>query len=54
MLGQIMRHMTDQVIPLGLYYNAGPIMIGNRLVNVTAGGAVSTPAWNAEQWDIRQ
>jgi peptide/nickel transport system substrate-binding protein len=53
-LGQIMRHMTDNVIPLGLYYQAGPIMIGNRLVNVTAGGAISTPAWNAEQWDIRQ
>jgi peptide/nickel transport system substrate-binding protein len=52
-LAQITRLMTDQVIPLGLYYNAGPIMIGNRLVNVTAGGTISTPSWNAEQWDVR-
>ncbi|HZT05798.1 MAG TPA: peptide ABC transporter substrate-binding protein [Chloroflexota bacterium] len=52
-LAQIVHHMTDQVIPIGLFYNAGPIMIGNRLLNVGAGGSQATPAWNAEQWDVR-
>ncbi len=52
-LAQIVHHMTDQVIPVALFYNAGPVMIGNRLVNVTAGGPIATPGWNAEQWDLR-
>jgi peptide/nickel transport system substrate-binding protein len=52
-LGQIIRHMTDQVIPLGIFYNAGPIMIANRLQNVSSGGAGATPAWNAHLWDVR-
>jgi hypothetical protein len=52
-LGQIVHHMTDQAIPVGLFYNVAPVMIGNRLQNVTAGGPSSGPAWNANEWDIR-
>jgi peptide/nickel transport system substrate-binding protein len=54
-LGEIMHHLTDQVIPLGMFYNAQPTMIGSRLINVGpgGGGAGSTPAWNAHDWDLR-
>jgi peptide/nickel transport system substrate-binding protein len=53
-LSGIIHHMTDQVIPLGMFYNAQPAMIGNRLVNVGPGGATTaTPAWNSAQWDVK-
>jgi peptide/nickel transport system substrate-binding protein len=52
-LGQIMHHMTDQVIPLGMFYNTQPTMIANRLQNVTPGGSGATPAWNSYAWDLR-
>ena len=52
-LGDIIHHMTDQVIPLGMFYNAAPTMIGNRLINVGPGGSAVTPAWNAHEWDLR-
>jgi peptide/nickel transport system substrate-binding protein len=52
-LGEITRHMTDQVIPLGMFYNAQPTMIGARLVNVGPGGAAVPPSWNVHEWDLR-
>jgi hypothetical protein len=52
-LGDIVHQMTDQVTILGLWYNTEPVMIGNRLVNVTARDAgVATEAWNAHDWDV--
>ncbi len=52
-LGEIIHHMTDQVIPIGLFYNASPTMISNRLVNVGPGGASVPPSWNVQEWDVR-
>jgi peptide/nickel transport system substrate-binding protein len=52
-LGDITHHMTDQVIPLGIFYNAQPTMIANRLVNVGPGGSSVPPAWNVQEWDVR-
>ena len=52
-LSQITRHMTDQVIPLGMFYNTQPTMIANRLLNVGPGGSSVTPAWNSHAWDVR-
>jgi peptide/nickel transport system substrate-binding protein len=52
-LGEIIAHLTDQVIPLGMFYNAQPTMIGARLVNVGPGGATVPPAWNVHEWDLR-
>ncbi|HZT08511.1 MAG TPA: ABC transporter substrate-binding protein [Chloroflexota bacterium] len=51
-LGQIVHHMTDQVIPLALFHNAQPTIIANRLVNLRGQGSEGTYAWNAEQWDV--
>lgn len=54
-LAQIERHMTQQVIVTGLFYNVETVLIGNRIRNVTGrtGREDSTQAWNAEQWDTR-
>jgi len=50
---QIMRHVTEQVVWLDLFYDAQPILISRRLKNVTASsaeGALET--WNGPDWDI--
>lgn len=53
-LAEIVRHMTDQVTVMGLWYNTESIMIGKRLRNVTnkkTGNAFQ--AWNAHEWDVQ-
>jgi peptide/nickel transport system substrate-binding protein len=52
-LAGIVHHMTDQVVPVGIYYNVDPTVIANRLVNVAPGAQSSTPAWNSYDWDVR-
>jgi peptide/nickel transport system substrate-binding protein len=52
-LGQIVHHITDQVVMMGLYYLASPTVMHNRLVNVDSGGDRATQAWNAQEWDVR-
>jgi peptide/nickel transport system substrate-binding protein len=53
-LREIVHHMTDQVIIIGLWYNTEPVFIGNRVVNVTVRDAgPTTEAWNAHEWDVR-
>jgi peptide/nickel transport system substrate-binding protein len=52
-LGQIMRHMTDQVVPLGLFYDAQSVLVANRIRNVVGGSAQGTYAWNAHEWEVR-
>lgn len=53
-LGQIVHHMTDQLTAMGIYYNTEPVMIGNRLMSVTARDVgETTEAWNAHEWELR-
>jgi peptide/nickel transport system substrate-binding protein len=52
-LAQLMHHITDQLIIMGIFYNVAPSLIGNRLVNVTPGGERATQAWNAHLWDVK-
>lgn len=52
-LGQIVRHMTEQLNVMGLFYSTEPTMIGNRVKNVTARKVSATQAWNAHEWDVR-
>jgi peptide/nickel transport system substrate-binding protein len=52
-LGDIVHHMTDQLPLLGLFYNSQPMMIGNRLVNVTGRRGEGTETWNAHEWDVK-
>jgi peptide/nickel transport system substrate-binding protein len=50
-LGQVVRHMTDQLIVLPLFYDTKSSMRSNRLRNVTGLGDESTQAWNAHLWE---
>lgn len=52
-LGKVLHHLTDKVVPIPLFYDASTAMISNRLQNVTARkGRNSTEAWNVEAWDV--
>ncbi len=51
--GQIVHHMTDQLVWMGLFHQAEPTMIANRLQNVMARNQGSTQAWNAHEWDVK-
>lgn len=46
-LGQIINHVTDQLVLLPFFYEASPLMIGNRMKNVTI-----VPTWNSHEWDV--
>ena len=50
---QAVRHITDFVVELPLYYDVQPALIANRLVNVYPAGGTSQTAWNAHEWDVR-
>lgn len=53
-LGQMVQHMTDNVVILGLFFIAEPALITNRLVNVPSiKGAESMHTWNVHEWDLR-
>jgi len=47
-LAQIIRHMTDQLVVMGLYFTPNATGVSNRLRNVPT----SNP-WNAHEWDVR-
>jgi peptide/nickel transport system substrate-binding protein len=49
-LAQIVIHLSDRVIMLGLFYTNEPTLIATRLQNVTARPPNSTQAWNAHEW----
>jgi peptide/nickel transport system substrate-binding protein len=46
-LRNVIRHMTDQLNIMTLYYNASPTMVSSRMVNVGP-----DPTWNAHEWDV--
>jgi peptide/nickel transport system substrate-binding protein len=50
--GQIIRHMTSQVVWLGLYYRTEPTLYAKRIKNFSAGPQGYTQAWNAHLWDL--
>jgi peptide/nickel transport system substrate-binding protein len=49
----VIHHMTDQAIVLGLFYDMDSTVIADRLVNVGPRQLGSTQARNTEQWDVR-
>jgi ABC-type transport system substrate-binding protein len=52
--GQIVHHITDQLLCLPLYYTVTSTMIASRLLNVPARVPMDyTVTWNAAEWDIR-
>jgi len=53
-VGEIVHHISDQLVVMGLVYDAQATMIANRLVN--ANGNVPTDGaatWNVHDWDVR-
>lgn len=50
-LGEVMRHLTDQVVIMGLFYSMEPTMMANRLTGLRARHLLGTQAWNAHEWD---
>jgi peptide/nickel transport system substrate-binding protein len=51
-VGQIVHHMSAQLVPLPLFYDANPVLISDRVKNVTARKGGSTEVWNVEAWDL--
>lgn len=49
-MGQIVRHMSENLPIMGILYNTSVILHGNRLLNIKGGGG---GAWNAHEWDVR-
>jgi peptide/nickel transport system substrate-binding protein len=51
--GQIVHHLTDQLIPIPTFHDGNPTIVGGRMknvaVDVSSGG---TNTWNAHEWDI--
>jgi len=52
-LGQILHHMSDQLVIMGVLYNTSPTLVSNRVLNLGAGGQGATQAWNAHEWDVK-
>ncbi len=48
-LRQIVRHISDQLIMMGLTYEASSFLITNRLKGFT----IVNPGWNAQAWEMR-
>jgi peptide/nickel transport system substrate-binding protein len=51
-LGRVIHHMTDQLVVMGLFYDAQSGLVANRIQNVTGGGGNATQTWNAHEWDV--
>jgi peptide/nickel transport system substrate-binding protein len=52
-LGQIIRHVADQVTLVGLHYNPQPGAISDRVLNVGTEWPAVFITWNAYEWDVR-
>ena len=51
-VGDIVHHMTDQVLVLDQFYDATPTATSSRMANVPSKLARSTTnSWNAQDWD---
>jgi len=48
--GQIVRHFGEQLPVLSLFYDALPIFVSNRVLNVHPHGNLG---WNVHEWDLR-
>lgn len=46
-VGQVYRHVTDQLVLMWVLFDPEANMVSNRLQNVTSGGP-----WNAHEWEL--
>ena len=52
-LGQIVRHLMDQLPWMGLFYDVEPTIIASRLDRATGKGPIGSQAWNAHEWQLK-
>lgn len=56
-LGDVARHIADQLLVLGLFYDTEPLAVKHRMQNVSApkGGRVVGVAsvFSAHRWDVK-
>ncbi len=52
-LSQIVAHISDQLPLMGLFYNAEPTMINNRLQNAWARAHESGQGRNVHEWEVK-
>jgi peptide/nickel transport system substrate-binding protein len=51
-LSQIVRHTTEQLPGMNLYFDPVPVLIANRIKNVIPANGAGTDTFNAQEWDI--
>jgi peptide/nickel transport system substrate-binding protein len=51
-LRDIVHHLSENVVFIGLFYTTTHSLIGDRVKNVNSRGPNSTEAWNSEQWEL--
>lgn len=52
-MGQIVHHLTDRVVFMGLYYIARPTVVSTRVTNVVGRDVGIVAIHNIHEWDIR-
>jgi peptide/nickel transport system substrate-binding protein len=53
-LREVVRHTSEQLPFLGIFYGTSHTLIGNRISNAGGRNANATEGWNAEQWDLKE
>jgi peptide/nickel transport system substrate-binding protein len=53
-LGQIVGHVSEQLVVMGLFYGVEPTLVANRVLHVAPRIQDSTQARNAHEWELRQ
>lgn len=52
-LGQVIRHMTENLNMMGMFYNAVPTMISRRLTGTAERKSeIASQIWNVHLWDV--
>ncbi len=51
--GQLVHHITDQLIHMSLYYRIDATLMHSRLRNIYAMGDTPTLTWNAHLWEMQ-
>ena len=54
LIAQATLHIAENLNVMGLFYNADPILISDRLLHVNVPrGPRSTVTWNAHEWAVQ-
>jgi len=53
-LAGIVRHQTENLSIMGMFFFVSPTMIANRLQGIVPRGDNFTEAWNAHEWDVKR